>query len=146
MTLRTTTLLADVVTASTEVTTTSSRSRKVAILADLLRRLHPREIPIAVAFLSGIPRQERVGVGYSTIYGIEVQAASEPSLTVEDVDRAINEGEAATGSGSTSERRRLLGDLLARATEPEADFLRRLFTGELRQGALAVVMENAVYN
>jgi len=144
MTLRTTTLLADVVTASTEVTTTSSRSRKVAILADLLRRLHPREIPIAVGFLSGVPRQGRVGVGYSTIYGIEVQAAREPSLTVEDVDRAINEVEAATGSGSTSERRRLLGDLLARATEPEADFLRRLFTGELRQGALAGVMADAV--
>jgi DNA ligase-1 len=34
--------------------------------------------------------------------------------------------------------------LLARATEPELDFLRRLLTGELRQGALAGVMADAV--
>jgi DNA ligase-1 len=60
------------------------------------------------------------------------------------VDRAISEIEAATGSGSTTARKQLLGDLLARATEPEDAFLRRLFTGELRQGALAGLMADAV--
>ena len=34
--------------------------------------------------------------------------------------------------------------MLARATEPEADFVKRLFTGELRQGALAGLMVDAV--
>jgi DNA ligase-1 len=138
------TLLADVVTASKHVTVTSSRSRKVAILAELLRRLDPSEVPICVGFLSGVPRQGRVGVGYSTIYGIELRPAGEASLTVNDVDRAIADIEEATGSGSATRRKHLLGELLGRATEQEADFVRRLFTGELRQGALAGLMADAV--
>jgi DNA ligase-1 len=83
------TLLADVVTASRRVAGTSSRSQKVAILADLLRRLDAEEIPIVVGLLSGIPRQGRVGVGYSTVYGLEHASAVDPTLTVEGVDRAI---------------------------------------------------------
>ena len=67
-----------------------------------------------------------------------------PSLTVREVDQGISEIEAATGSGSTAERRQLLDALLARATAEEADFLRHLLTGELRQGALAGIMADAV--
>jgi DNA ligase 1 len=138
------TLLADLVAASNEVAATSSRSRKIAILAGLLRGLDPGEVPIAVGLLSGVPRQGRVGVGYSTIYGIERRPAGEASLTVEDLDRAITAVGGATGSGSGAARRRLLGELLGRATEAEDDFVRRLFTGELRQGALAGLMADAV--
>src|SRR5579859_4527393 len=42
------TLLADVVSASARVADTSSRSRKVAILAALLSRLETGEVPVAV--------------------------------------------------------------------------------------------------
>ena len=97
------TLLADAVTASLEVAATSARSRKVAILAELLRELAPSEVAICVGLLSGVPRQGRVGVGYATVYGVELAPASEPSLTLDDVDRAISEMEAASGSGSTTE-------------------------------------------
>src|SRR3546814_4019004 len=38
----------------------------------------------------------------------------------------------------------LLEHLFERATAPEADFVRRLLTGELRQGALAGVMTDAI--
>jgi DNA ligase-1 len=138
------TLLADVVVASREVALTTSRSRKIAILAELLRRLEPEEVAICVGFLAAAPRQGRVGIGYSTIYGIAPRPAGEPSLTIQDVDEAISQIEAATGPGSTAARKRLLGDLLARATEPENEFLRHLFTGELRQGALAGLMADAV--
>jgi DNA ligase 1 len=138
------TLLADVVAASAQVAETSARSRKVAILAELLRGLDPGEVAICVGFLSGAPRQGRVGVGYSIVYGVSRAPASDPSLTVGDVDRAISAIEAATGSGSAGARRELLAGLLGRATELEADFLRRLLTGELRQGALAGVMADAV--
>ena len=120
------------------------RSRKVAILAELLRRVDPSEIAICVGLLSGVPRQGRIGIGHSTIYGIEVRPARAPSLTVSDVDQAISEVEAATGSGSAATRKRLLGTLLERATEAEADFVRRLLTGGLRQGALEGVMADAV--
>ncbi len=137
-------LLAEVVTASKDVADTSSRSRKVAILAGLLRRLDANEVPISVALLSGVPRQGRVGVGYSTVYGIERRPAGEPSLTIDDLDRAIAEIQKVTGSGSAARRRQVLGGLLGRATEQEADFVKRLFTGELRQGALAGLMADAV--
>ncbi len=136
--------LADVVTASRLVGETSSRSRKVAILAELLRALDGDEVPICVGFLSGVPRQGRVGVGYSTIYGVELRPADAPSLTVIDVDRAIDEIERATGPGSVGRRGALLAELFGRATEAEGAFLRRLLTGELRQGALAGVMADAV--
>src|SRR5919109_544640 len=88
------TLLADIVEASRAVAETSSRSRKVATLAEL--------------------------------------------------DRAIAEVEAVAGSGSAARRKEILGELLGRATEQEADFVKRLFTGELRQGALAGVMVEAI--
>jgi DNA ligase 1 len=138
------TLLADVVTASSEVGATSSRSQKVAILAELLKRLAPDEVALAVGFLVGVPRQGRVGVGYSTIYGVERTSAGEASLTVGDLDRAIGEVQGMTGSGSAAGRKQILGELLGRATEQEADFVRRLFTGELRQGALGGLMVDAI--
>jgi DNA ligase-1 len=138
------TLLAEVVAASREVTDTSSRSRKIAILADLLKRLEPSEVALAVGFLAGVPRQGRVGVGYSTIYRLERPPAPEPTLTIGDLDRAISEVQATTGSGSAARRGQVLGDLLGRATQAEAEFVRRLFTGGLRQGALAGLMVDAV--
>jgi DNA ligase-1 len=138
------TLLADIVTASREVTDTSSRSRKVAILAELLREIDANEVPVAAGFLTGAPRQGRVGVGYATIYGIESAPAGKASLTLDELDRAIAEVQAAKGSGSAAKRRRILGELLGRATEEEADFVKRLMTGELRQGALAGVMVVAI--
>ena len=138
------TLLADVVSASADVTGTSSRSRKVAILAELLRGLDPAEVPVAVGLLTGAPRQGRVGIGYATVYGPDVEPAPEASLTIGELDEAIAAVAATTGSGSAAARKRILADLLARATEEEADFVKRLFTGGLRQGALAGLMVDAV--
>src|SRR5215211_7523937 len=138
------TLLAEVVSASSDVTATSSRSRKVVILAALLGRLDPSEVAPAVGFLAGVPRQGRIGVGYSTIYAVERAPAGDPSLSVGDLDLAVSDLQAMTGPGSGARRRQLLGDLLGRATDQEADFVRRLLTGGLRQGALAGLMIDAV--
>jgi ATP-dependent DNA ligase I len=138
------TLLADVVTASRKLTDTTSRSEKVAILAELLGRLEPGEVAIAVGLLAGVPRQGRVGVGYSTIASLERAPAREASLTIAELDRAIAEVEGLTGSGSGARRKQVLGDLVGRATDHEADFVRRLVTGQLRQGALAGLMVDAI--
>jgi len=138
------TLLADVVAASEDVAGTSSRSSKVATLAQLLRALDPEEVPVATGLLSGVPRQGRVGVGYSTIYGLEQAAAEEPSLTIADLDAAIAAVQSSTGGGSAARRREVLTQLLGRATAAEADFIGRLLTGELRQGALAGIMVDAI--
>jgi DNA ligase-1 len=138
------TLLADVVAVSQEVAATSARSRKVAAIAGLLRRLDPDEVPVVVGFLAGAPRQGRVGVGYATVFRLREQPAVESSLTVADLDGAIDAIRAATGGGSAGGRREVLADLLRRATADEADFVRRLLTGELRQGALAGLTGDAV--
>ena len=136
--------LIDLVTASNSVAAESSRSRKVAILAELLRLLEPDEVPVAAGFLAGVPRHGRVGVGYATVHGLHVEPATEPTLAVGDLDRAIDEVRGATGPGSAARRRAILEALLERATEDEADFVKRFFTGELRQGALAGLMIDAV--
>jgi DNA ligase 1 len=138
------TLLADVVTASQEVAATSSRSKKVAILAGLLGQLDSNEVALAVGFLAGVPRQGRVGVGYATIYGVDPPPATNASLTIDELDSAITKVRDLTGSGSAARRKQILGELLRRATQQEADFVKRLFTGGLRQGALAGLMVDAV--
>jgi DNA ligase 1 len=138
------TLLADVVAASNEVAATSSRSRKIAILAELLARLDPDEIPVVTGLLSGVPRQGRVGIGYAAVYSADQTPAAEPSLAVGDLDRAISDVQGTTGSGSAAERRQLLDALFTRATADEADFVKRLLVGGLRQGALAGLMVDAV--
>jgi len=138
------TLLADVVSTSRQVAETTSRSRKVALLAELLRTVTPDEVGVVARFLSGVPRQGRVGIGYATVFGVEATPAAEPTLTVLDVDRAVSQIQTTTGEGSATQRRELLVHLLSRATADEADFVRRLFTGELRQGALAGVLVDAI--
>jgi DNA ligase-1 len=138
------TLLADVVATSMRVAETSARSQKVALLAGLLRAVEPDEVGMVAGFLSGVPRQGRVGVGYATVFGVECEPARDPTLTVLDLDGAISEIHGATGTGSAARRRELLVSLLSRATTEEADFVRRLLTGELRQGALAGVLVDAV--
>src|SRR5919204_2758387 len=109
-------LLADVVAVSSLVAETSSRSRKIAILAELLQRLDADEVAIATGFLSGVPRQGRVGIGYSAIHGVEVEAAGEPSLEVIDLDRAITDVQNTSGKGSAAARGQVLRELLRRAT------------------------------
>ncbi|MGI8711743.1 MAG: ATP-dependent DNA ligase [Solirubrobacteraceae bacterium] len=136
--------LADVVAVSGEVAATRSRSAKVAALGRLLARVEPGEVAVCVGLLSGVPRQGRIGVGYATIYGLEITPAEEPSLAVEDLDHAIDAIGVDVGRGSATRRRTVLADLLVAATEPEATFIKRLLTGELRQGALAGVMADAV--
>ncbi len=137
--------LSALVATSSAVAGTSSRLEKIAHLAELLRRLEPGDVPIAVAYLTGSLRQNRIGLGGSAIRGAaDVPAAPEPSLTLTEIDAAFARVAQARGSGSTGERVRLLRALLSRATDVEQAFLVRLLYGELRQGALEGVLADAV--
>jgi len=137
--------LADLVATSRRVAETRARSEKTGALADLLRRLGPEEIDIAVAFLSGHLRQGRIGLGGAALRSaITGSSAAEPTLTLGEVDAAFARIAAASGAGSTAARAGLLADLLGRATRDEQDFLVRLIFGELRQGALAGLMADAL--
>ncbi|HYO16753.1 MAG TPA: ATP-dependent DNA ligase [Thermoanaerobaculia bacterium] len=137
--------LSDLVATSRRVAETRSRAEKIGALADLLRRLGPEEIDIAVAFLSGHLRQGRIGLGGAAVRNaLPGTAAQEPSLPLREVDAAFERIAGVIGTGSTAERARLLSDLLSRATREEQDFLARLIFGELRQGALAGLMAEAL--
>jgi DNA ligase-1 len=139
-------LLADVVATSARVSGTRSRGEKTALLAELLRRARPGEVELAVFWLSGRLRQGRIGLGWAAIepaLGAAVPAGT-PALTLADADEAFARIAALSGPGSAGERRQRLGELMGRATADEQGFLVRLLTGELRQGALAGVLGEAV--
>ena len=135
--------LDDVVATSTDVGAASSRLAKIARIAELLTAADPGEVAVVVSWLSGELPQRQIGVGWAALRTLPAPAA-EPSLSVADVDAAFTAIGAVAGKGSQARRAELIGDLFAAATEPEQVFLRRLLGGELRQGALAGVMADAV--
>jgi len=138
-------LLLDVATTSAEVGGTSSRLTKVARIAELLKRAAPDTelVAIIVSWLSGELRQRQIGVGWAALRSRPAPAA-DPALTVAGVDAAFSEIGAVSGTGSQARRAALIAGLFGAATETEQTFLLRLLGGELRQGALAGVMTDAV--
>jgi DNA ligase 1 len=138
------TLLASLVATSRRVSEDASRRAKIGHIADFLRDLAPTEIGIGVSWLSGLTRQGRSGIGYASIRDAQAPEAAMPTLTLTEADATLERIAAATGPGSATTRLTLLRELFARATAGEADFLRRLLVGELRQGALEGLMIDAV--
>ncbi|HEV2887477.1 MAG TPA: ATP-dependent DNA ligase [Jatrophihabitans sp.] len=128
---------------SDELAITPARGEKVEKLATLLRTSSGADAAIVVSWLSGELTQRQIGVGWAALRALPPPAA-EPSLEVAGVEAALTEIGASAGSGSQARRRELLHALFAAATEPEQQFLTRLLTGDLRQGALAGVMADAV--
>ncbi|HEX6050802.1 MAG TPA: ATP-dependent DNA ligase [Gemmatimonadaceae bacterium] len=135
----------DLVLTSNAVAATSSRLKKIDLLAGLLRGVSPNDVPIAIGFLTGWPRQGKLGVGWAMLESSRPSgAASVPELTIADVDQAFAELQAVRGKQSGAERRRLLTELMARSTAEEQRFLYALIVGEVRHGALDGVMTEAV--
>ncbi len=137
-------LLATLVDTSRRIANTTKRLEKAELLTALLRQLHPEEIEIAVAFLSGAARQGRIGIGYAALRDSATSANENPSLQILEVDRALDDLAAVQGSGSDRKRRELLNHLLTRATREEQQFLTGLLLGEIRQGALEGIMLDAL--
>ncbi|WP_406816543.1 ATP-dependent DNA ligase [Mycobacterium sp. M23085] len=138
-------LLLDVATTSTDVASTSSRLTKVGHIAELLTRAAPDAalVAIIVSWLSGELPQRQIGVGWAALRS-RPPAAGHASLTVDGVDATFSEIGAVSGKGAQARRAALLNTLFAAATDTEQTFLLRLLGGELRQGALAGIMTDAV--
>src|SRR5690606_5855972 len=128
---------------SAAVAATPARSAKIELLAAALRQLPADEVIAGVAFLSGELRQRQTGVGWGSLRELP-PPADRPSLRVRDVDRIAAELAEVRGPGSRARRQALLHRLFSAATAAEQLLLRGLFTGELRQGAAAGVMVEAV--
>jgi DNA ligase 1 len=134
--------LADV---SQRVAATASRTAKIRELAECLGALDPDEIEIAVQYLAGELPQGKIGISYAALQAASAAAPTENStMTVRELDRALSEFAAVRGSGSVNKRLASLNALFASCTATEQEFIVRLLVGELRQGAAAGVMLDAV--
>jgi DNA ligase-1 len=139
------TLLNDLAETSQRVSASSARSTKVRELAAFLRTLAADEIELAVHYLSGEIPQGRIGIGYSALRAAASSSpATRATLSLKELDRELTALAGIRGAGSAGQRAASLTALFTRATTAEQDFLLRLLAGELRQGALAGVMVDAV--
>jgi DNA ligase-1 len=136
-------LLAELVATSAVVAATRARNAKIDAIATCLRDAGPDEAVLAVSYLSGSLRQRRTGVGWASLRDLPAPAAM-PSLHLAEVDAAFGQAEQARGPGSVGRRRDVLTDLFGRATPDEQRFLVMLAGGELRQGASAGIVADAV--
>lgn len=135
--------MAEIVTASADIGATSSRLAKVERVATVLGLADHEEIAVVVAWLSGELPQRQIGVGWAGLRDLP-PPAGDATLTVGLVHAILTEIKGITGKGSKERRAQRVCDLFGAATEAEQRFLRRLLSGELRQGALTGVMADAV--
>ncbi|MGA8992900.1 MAG: ATP-dependent DNA ligase [Nocardioidaceae bacterium] len=139
-------LLTDLVDASARVAGTRSRTAKVAALAHALTLAATggsEQVLTATAYLSGVLRQRRTGLGHRALQGLPDPAPTS-SLEVVEVHQRLEEVAAVSGSGSRRQRAALVDDLFGLATAAEQRYLRDLVTGGLRQGALDGLVVEAV--
>ncbi len=135
----------EVAACSERIAASPRRSDKLALLAQCIAALPEEELAAGVHYLAGAVAQGKLGVGYASLKALfEVPAAREAELEIRDVDRALGEIASASGAGSARRRSETLGALLARATPPEQEMIRRLLVGELRQGALESLVVEAI--
>jgi hypothetical protein len=116
--------LGELVAVSRSVAETNGRLDKVDRLASLLKRISPEaiEIEIATSFLSGAPRQGRIGLGGGALHASRgLPPAENPILDLREVDDAFGAIQSAAGPGSSELRAGRLRDLLRRATRDEQD-------------------------
>src|SRR4051794_3776046 len=137
-------LFADLAAAVEDVRAVSGRLAKVERIAAALHELAPEERVAGAGYLAGSPRQRVLGVGWASLREEPPPPAAEASLSVADVDAALEHVAGLSGAGSVAARRAALNALMGRATAAEQAFLRNLVLGDIRQGALAAVVGDAV--
>jgi DNA ligase-1 len=140
-------LFAELAATSVAVTATSGRRAKIELLAGALRALaapgDPREIEAGAAYLAGEMRQRQIGVGFASLRDLPPSNQT-ATLSVADVDARLAEIAVVAGAGSQARRRALVRGLFAAATADEQRLLVGIISGEVRQGAQAGLLADAV--
>src|SRR4051794_19552802 len=136
-------LLADVVETSGVVAATRSRKAKVVAIAERLAHAEVAELPVVTAYVGGTVLQRRTGVGWRGLSALP-QPAAEPSLSVLEVHDTLDRLAALSGPGSQEARAAGVRELFGRATADEQRWLRGVLTGNVRQGALDALVQEAI--
>lgn len=139
-------LLAELAACSLAVSATRARSQKVALLAPVLAAAAAEgddALLVAASYLGGALRQRRTGLGWRTLAELPAPA-EEPTLTLAETDAAFAAMGALSGAGSAGARAEAVVALFGRATELEQPWLRSLALGEVRQGALDALVQEAL--
>lgn len=136
-------LLSELAATSATVASTRSRKAKVAALAACLGSARPDEREVVVAYLGGSLRQRRTGLGWRSLTALPAPA-EQPSLGVLEVHAAFDEIAALAGPGSQRDRARAVETLFGQASAAEQQWLRGVVTGEVRQGALDSLVQEAL--
>jgi DNA ligase-1 len=127
------------------VRATPRKGEKVALIAELLRDSERRETELATLYLTGTLPQGRIGVGWRTLQaGMTDAPPVGLPLTLLDLDRAFSAIAADGGAGSSERTTQALRELLLRGDAGDRRFLVELLLGELRQGALDGLVQEAV--
>ncbi|WGL50334.1 ATP-dependent DNA ligase [Nocardioides sp. BP30] len=135
--------LATLVDTSAAVAATRSRKAKVAALADCLAQAEGDELPIVVSYLGGALLQRRTGLGWRSLATLPDPAPT-PTLGVREVHESFGRMALLAGAGSGAARSAAVADLFGRATAAEQAWLRGVVTGEVRQGALDSLVQEAL--
>ena len=135
--------LATLVATSAAVSATRSRKAKVAALTACLEQVEAGELPIVVSYLGGALLQRRTGLGWRSLMTLPDPVA-EPTLEVREVHEAFQRISLLAGAGSGAARSAAVAELFGRATAEEQTWLRGLAVGELRQGALDSLVQEAL--
>jgi DNA ligase-1 len=88
-------------------------------------------------------RQRQIGVGWAGLRDLP-PPAPQPSLAVREIDARLAELGTVAGAGSQARRRSLVGALFGALTADEQRMLGAIISGELRQGAQAGLLADAV--
>jgi len=136
-------LLRDLVETSGVVAATRSRKAKVAAIAERLAEAEIDELPVVTAYLGGTILQRRTGVGWRGLSSLP-EPVTEPSVTALEVHQALDRLAELAGAGSQELRASGVRDLFARMTADEQRWLRGVITGNVRQGALDALVQEAI--
>jgi DNA ligase-1 len=139
--------LGELVAVSVAVAATRSRLAKLELLATFLRRLDGATTAVVVPWLVGELRQGKIGLGWAAVREVTAGAPPPPEVPLLDVaavDSVFTRLAELSGPGSQRARGEMLAALWRQATAGERELLARLLTGELRQGALAGLLGEAV--
>src|SRR3954463_9146493 len=136
-------LLDALVRTSGEVAAPRSRKAKGAAIAERLAQAEVDELPVVTAYLGGTILQRRTGVGWRGLSALP-DPAGDSSVTALEVNEALDRLAAMAGAGSQELRASGVRDLFARMTADEQRWLRGVITGNVRQGALDALVQEAI--